>query len=98
MFWSTLDEIFQIFGALLRFVGLLVLGLGLGWLVLEFFRKSAQVWQLQIAIILGTLGTIIGMTRFAPPAALGGFALGFGAAMLLWGKQKEKEQEKKKED
>lgn len=93
MFWSTLETIIEIIAALARFLGLLVLGLGLGWLVLEFFRKGAQAWQLQIAIILGALGTAIGMTRFAAPGALGGFALGFGAALLMWGRKEKEEKE-----
>ncbi len=95
---TTLDIIIETAGALLRFIGLLVLGLGLGWLVLEFFRKGTRTWQLQAAIILGALGAVVGMTKYASPAALGGFALGLGAALLVWGMREEKEEKEEKQE
>jgi len=91
----TLD----LLGALIRMVGMALLGLGAAWLTLEFFRKAQQAWQLQIALFLGFVGLLIAMARFLSAAALGGFGIGVGVAIFLWGmpkKQVEEKEEKKK--
>ncbi|NOY97986.1 MAG: hypothetical protein GXP40_02120 [Chloroflexi bacterium] len=84
-------DIFELLGVLVRLVGMLVFGLGVGWFTLEAFRKEA--WQLQIAVFLGFVGLAIAMTRFATAGALGMFGIGAGAALLLWGRSKKEEKE-----
>jgi hypothetical protein len=89
----------DLLGALLRMIGMALLGLGASWLTLEFFRKAQQEWQLQIALFLGFVGLLIAMAIYLAPAALGGFGIGVGVAMFLWGmpkKQPEVKEEKKK--
>jgi len=81
-------EIFELLGAAVRLIGLLVFGLGAGWLVLEAFRKD--IWQLQIAAVLGFFGLAVGLTCFTPAGGLGAYTLGAGAALLLWGMQKKR--------
>ena len=75
----------SLLGGLLRFVGMLLLGLGAGWLTLEFMRKTQQAWQLQIALFLGFVGLLVAMVRFSTPASIGGFGIGVGVAMFIWG-------------
>jgi hypothetical protein len=79
-----------------RFVGMAVLGLGIGWLVLDLLKKI-QPWQGQVAVFLGLAGLIIAMTVFTGWGALGAFTIGVGVAIFLWGmpKQPKKEEEKK---
>ncbi len=87
---AWLQTTFDVLASLLRFVGLLVFGLGSGWLVLEFLRKGAQAWQLQIALFLGFVGLGIAMARFLSAGALAGFAIGAGVALFIWGMPKPK--------
>lgn len=86
-------DILDLFGALLRLIGLLIFGLGLGWFALEAFRKES--WQLQIAVFLGFVFSIVGLAKFLSAGALGMFGIGAGGAMLMWGMSKGK---KKDED
>jgi hypothetical protein len=90
---TVLETVLQILGQLVRFVGLLAFGLGFGWLVLEFFRKGQQAWQLQIAIFLGFVMLIIAVAASLAPAALGGFGLGLGIAFFVWGMRTKKKDE-----
>jgi hypothetical protein len=48
---DLLIQILNLLGAVLRLIGLLIFGLGMGWFALEAFRK--ENWQLQIAVFLG---------------------------------------------
>jgi len=76
-----------------RFVGLAVLGLGIGWLALDLIKKF-KIWQGQVAVFLGLAGLVIAMTVFTGWGALGAFCIGIGIAIFLWGmpkKQKEGE-------
>jgi hypothetical protein len=97
MYPQWLQIALDLIGALLRLVGLVLLGLGAGWLTLEFLRKADQAWQLQIALFLGFVALAIAMARLLSPAALGGFGIGVGVAVLVWGlpKPKAKDQEDK---
>ncbi|HTX89797.1 MAG TPA: hypothetical protein VMC09_01160 [Anaerolineales bacterium] len=90
---STLQTVLDILGALVRFIGLAAFGLGFGWLVLEFFRKGQQAWQLQIAIFLGFVVLIIAAASSLAPAALGGLGIGIGVAFFVWGMPRKKKEE-----
>ncbi|MDI6770533.1 MAG: hypothetical protein QMD04_12785 [Anaerolineales bacterium] len=90
-------EILDLFSALFRLLGMLVFGLGAGWFVLEMFRKGQQAWQLQIALFLGFAGLAVAAMYFLAPGGLGAFAIGAGAAMLVWGMKKPKKEEKEED-
>ena len=78
-----------------RFVGMAILGLGIGWLALDLLKKI-QVWQGQIAVFFGLAGLIIAMTVFTGWGALGAFAIGVGVAIFLWGMPKKEKKGKEK--
>jgi hypothetical protein len=80
---ATFKIVFDVLATLFRFIGLLAFGLGVGWFVLDTFPKAG--WQLQIALFLGFLGTVVGLAHFTSAGGLGAFALGAGAAMFVWG-------------
>jgi predicted permease len=85
-------EIIDLIASLIRFLGMGVLGLALGWLVLDLLKKAAD-WQLQIAVFLGFVGLIIAMAYYLSWGALGAFGIGAGVAILLWGMPKKKKEE-----
>jgi hypothetical protein len=89
-------EIFSFLGFLLRALGFLLLGFGAGRFMLDTYPKAT--WQVQIALVLGFFGLIIGLTDFSSPGSAGTFALGAGVAFLMSGmpKKKEDSEEKKK--
>ena len=93
---EVINYILILLSQLFRFIGMAVLGLGIGWLVLDLFKKI-QVWQGQVAIFLGLAGLIIAMSVFTGWGAMGAFAIGVGAAILMWGmpKKEKKEHEEK---
>jgi NhaP-type Na+/H+ or K+/H+ antiporter len=94
--FETINRILILFSQLFRFLGLAVLGLGIGWLAVDLLKKM-EAWQGQVAIFLGLAGLIIAMTVFSGWGALGAFAIGVGVAVLLWGMpKKEKKEESKK--
>jgi hypothetical protein len=76
-------EIFSFLGFLLRAFGFFLFGFGGGRFVLDAFQKAN--WQLQIALVLGFFGLLIGLTDFSSPGAAGAFALGAGIAFLMSG-------------
>ncbi len=74
----TVTDLAAILGFLLRALGFLVAGLALGRFVLESFK--AANWQVQIALVLGLFGLLVGITDFSSPGSAGAFALGVGGA------------------
>ena len=74
----VLTDAFSFFGFLLRALGFLAAGVALGRFVLENFKSA--VWQVQIALVLGFFGVLVGLTHYASPGSAGAFALGAGAA------------------
>ena len=85
-------EIIELFASILRLIGAAVLGMGIAWLSLDLLRK-AQAWQLQIAVYLGLIGLVIGMSYFLSWGALGTFGIGVGVAIFVWGMPKKKKNE-----
>ncbi len=79
----TVQMIIDILAILFRFIGILAFGFGAGWLVFQAYQKGA--WQVQIAALLGLLGTIVGLADFTSAGALGAFGLGAGGAIILFG-------------
>ena len=92
---SIVYDIIILLGQLFRFVGMAILGLGIGWLALDLLKKI-QVWQGQVAVFLGLAGLIIAMTVFTGWGALGAFAIGVGVAIFLWGMPKKEKKEEEK--
>jgi hypothetical protein len=84
-------DIINLIASLIRLLGMAALGVAIGYLAVDLFHK-AQTWPMQAVFFLGLAGLLIAMVVFLSPGALGGFGLGFGAAIFIWAlpkKQKE---------
>jgi len=91
---QVLYDIINLIAYLIRLIGMAALGVGIGFLAVDMLRK-AEGWPMQAAIFLGLSGLLIAMVIFLAPAALGGFGIGLGVAIFLWGmpkKQKENQE------
>lgn len=77
----VVTDILSVFGFLLRALGFLVAGYGLGRFALDAYNKGN--WQVQIALALGFFGLLIGLTDFSSPGSAGAFALGAGIAFVM---------------
>jgi hypothetical protein len=91
---QILYEIITMIASFIRLVGMAAVGVGMGYLALELLHKS-QDWRFHMAFFLGLAGLLIAMVVFLAPGALGGFGIGFGVAIFIWGLPKKK---KEKED
>ncbi len=89
-------EIFGFLGYLLSALGLLVFGFAAGRFALDAFQKAG--WQVQVALVIGLFGALVGLANYASPGSAGAFALGAGIAFCLSaaGKKNEDEDQKKK--
>ncbi len=90
---SIVFDIINLIAWFLRLIGMAALGVGIGYLVLDLLHK-AQEWLMQVVVYLGLAGLVIAMVVFLAPAALGGFGIGFGAAIFIWGMPKKQKEEK----
>ena len=78
---SEFKDILGILGNLLRALGFLALGFGIGRFVLDNYQKAG--WQVQVALVLGFFGLVVGITDFATAGSTGAFALGAGVALIM---------------
>jgi NhaP-type Na+/H+ or K+/H+ antiporter len=85
-------DIINVIASLIRLLGVAALGVTIGYLAVDMFHK-AQTWPMQVAVFLGLVGLVIAMVVFLAPGALGGFGLGFGAAIFIWAMPKKKKEE-----
>ena len=95
----TFLDVLDIIGYVLRFLGALVFGLGIGWLTIRIVKQEMLVWQVTVAMYLGLLAAFALLGHWVGGGAtLGAFGLGAGAGLLIWGliqpRPKEKEEEK----
>ena len=81
----NLEDSIVLLSLILRFVGLLIFGLGSGWFTLHAFRQPDKNSYLQIWVYLGFLGFTAYLTTQLTAGALGGYVLGAGLALILWG-------------
>jgi hypothetical protein len=80
----SIFDFMRIIGIMLRVLGALVFGVGVGWMVIHVLKW--QLWQLAIAAVLGLLGCFALVAHWTGGGGtLGGFGLGAGAGLLIWG-------------
>jgi hypothetical protein len=82
----TMDvyELIEILGLILRPFGALAFGLGAGWLAVQAVKM--RVWQFAVAAALGVSAVFVLIAYWLDsPGTLGGFGLGVGMAVVLWG-------------
>ena len=85
-------NILEIIGYVLRALGFLILGFAIGRFTLDSYKQA--VWQVQIALVIGFFGLLVGLTDFSSPGSMGMFSIGAGLAMVmvLIAKKEEKEE------
>jgi hypothetical protein len=82
----TFLDVLDIVGYVLRFLGALVFGLGMGWLTIRLVKQEMAAWQLMVAMYLGLLASFVLLGHWVGGGAtLGAFGLGAGAGLLIWG-------------
>jgi membrane protein DedA with SNARE-associated domain len=86
-------DLINLIAALIRLLGMTALGVTIGYLAVDMLHK-ALTWPLQMAFYLGLVGLVIAMVVFLAPGALGGFGLGFAAAIFIWAMPRKKKEEK----
>ena len=94
---NTFIEVLSIIGFVIRALGFAVLGFGVGRFTMDAYKKA--VWQVQIALAVGFFGLLVGLTKYASAGSMGMFALGAGAALIMFfmaAKEEEPEEPKKK--
>jgi hypothetical protein len=89
---SIVYDIIDLLASGLRLLGMAALGVGLGYLAVDLLRK-AQTWPMQAIVFLGLVGLVIAMVVFLAWGALGGFGIGVGVAIFIWGIPKKKKEE-----
>jgi hypothetical protein len=92
---NNVMDILSIIGYVLRALGFLILGFAIGRFALDSYKQA--VWQVQIALVIGFFGLLIGLTNFSSPGSMGMFAAGAGLAMtmVIMAKKEEEIKEKK---
>lgn len=89
-------HVLGILGNLVRAVGFLVFGFGIARFTFDAYYKAD--WQLQIALVLGFFGLLIGLTTFATPGSSGMYALGAGVALIANVMPKKTDEEEKTDE
>jgi|APHig6443717497_1056834.scaffolds.fasta_scaffold320512_1 uncharacterized membrane protein YesL len=88
-FFTGASQILNLLGVLLRFVGVVVFGVALGWLTLTAFKRETP-WYYQAVVLVVFFGFFAAVFWKSDPGVLGGLTLGTGLALLLWGMRQPK--------
>jgi hypothetical protein len=85
--FESIMRIITLFGFAIRGLGMLVAGLGAGWLTLYVYKLPESSVYVKVASVLGFSALLSVMVVFMSGngGAFGAFFLGLGAALLLWG-------------
>ncbi|NJN80328.1 MAG: hypothetical protein HC797_07575 [Anaerolineales bacterium] len=89
-------EVLSVVGFVIRALGFIVLGFGVGRFTMDAYKNAA--WQVQIALAVGFFGLLVGLTHYSSPGSMGMFAIGSGVALVMsfMPKKEDKEDSKKK--
>ncbi|MCX6025909.1 MAG: hypothetical protein NTY23_06600 [Chloroflexi bacterium] len=82
---TQVNVILELIGYIFRPVGFLVFGVAAGWLASLPFTTEAKWWQLEIAALLGLLGSAVTLSIYSGAGTVGAYALGAGASVLFFG-------------
>jgi hypothetical protein len=86
---NQFTEVLSVIGYVIRALGFIVLGFGIGRFTMDAYKKA--VWQVQIALAVGFFGLLVGLTNYSSAGSMGMFALGAGIALLISGMSKKEE-------
>ncbi len=82
---TQVNVILELIGYIFRPLGFLVFGVAAGWLASLPFTTEAKWWQLEIAALLGLLGSAVTLSIYSGAGTVGAYALGAGASVLFFG-------------
>jgi len=82
---TQVNVILELIGYIFRPLGFLVFGVAAGWLASLPFVSEAKWWQLEIAALLGLLGSAVTLSIYSGAGTVGAYALGAGASVLFFG-------------
>ncbi len=83
---TDLRMLLELFGYLVRPLGVLVFGVAVGWLTVQAFKRDLLGWQMPLAALLGILAAFVLLGYWVEGGGtLGMFGLGAGAGVLVWG-------------
>lgn len=83
--FNSIELILSLGGYFLRGLGLIVLGLGSGWLTMSTLRQAKTDWQIKVAVVLGLFYLAAAVISWESEGAVGAFSLGTGASIFIWG-------------
>jgi FtsH-binding integral membrane protein len=86
-----ITDVLMLGGYFLRALGLLVLGLGSGWLAVSTVRQAKTDWQVKAAVVLGLFYLSAAVVSWSTEGAVGAFSLGAGVAIFIWGLLQDRE-------
>lgn len=88
--YEVISQILNIIGVLIRFVGVILFGLAIGWFTLTAFKRETT-WHYQAVLLVVFFGFFAAVFWNSNPGVLGGLTLGTGLAILFWGMRKANE-------
>lgn len=83
--YEAITFVEQLLGSLVGGIGLLVLGLGMGWLTLYLLREGDPSWVKNLIVFGIFVVSMLLLVWMLPPGISGVYALGAGSGLLLFG-------------
>ncbi len=82
---DTVTYVATIIGTLVQGIGMLVFGVGVGWLATYAFKHTSNLWPLAAIVFFSLVGAATLFVHWGTPGTVGAFALGAGGGTLFFG-------------